>query len=56
MELKVDKTADEALKQIEDKHYALPWRHDGRKVFKVDINFSTEELTVADSGIWKTDS
>lgn len=50
MELKIDKTADEALKQIDDKHYALPWKHDGRKVFKVGINFSTKERTVTE---WK---
>lgn len=50
MELKVDKTAAEALAQIDDKRYALPWRHDGRRVFKVGINFSTKERTVTE---WK---
>lgn len=50
MELKLDKTADEALAQIEDKHYALPWKYNGRKVFKVGINFSTKERTVTE---WK---
>lgn len=50
MELKIDKTADEALGQIDDRRYALPWRHDGRRVFKVGINFSSKERTVTE---WK---
>lgn len=50
MELKIDKTAEEALRHIDDRHYALPWKHDGRKVFKVGINFSAKERTVTE---WK---
>lgn len=50
MELKIDKTAEKALRQIDDRHYALPWKHDGRKVFKVGINFSAKERTVTE---WK---
>ena len=50
MELKLDKSAEEALTQIDDKGYALPWKHDGRRVFKVGINFSTKERTVT---AWK---
>lgn len=42
MELKYDGTPEEALKQIEDKGYALPWQADGRKVIKVGANFSSE--------------
>lgn len=50
MELKMDKPADEALAQIDDKQYALPWKHDGRRLFKVGISFSTKERTVTE---WK---
>jgi len=50
MELKLDKSAEEALAQIDDKAYALPWRQDGRHVFKVGINFSIKERTVTE---WK---
>lgn len=50
MELKLDKSADEALAQVDDRAYALPWRHDGRKVFKVGVSFSTKERTVVE---WK---
>ena len=42
MELKYDGTPEEALKQIDDKGYALPWQSDGRKVIKVGANFSSE--------------
>ena len=30
LEFKLDKSADEALQQIEDKQYAMPFEHDGR--------------------------
>ena len=33
MEYKLDGTAEEALQQIHDKHYALPFASDGRKLF-----------------------
>ncbi|MGM9785038.1 MAG: AAA family ATPase [Candidatus Cryptobacteroides sp.] len=42
MELKYDGTPEEALRQIDDKGYALPWQADGRKVIKVGANFSSE--------------
>ena len=40
MEFKLDGTAEEALQQIEDKHYALPFATDSRQVFCVGVNFS----------------
>ena len=42
MELKYDGTPEEALRQIDDKGYALPWQSDGRTVIKVGANFSSE--------------
>ena len=42
MEFKLDGTAEEALQQIHDKHYALPFASDGRKLFKIGVNFSAE--------------
>jgi len=41
LEFKINNSADEALKQIEDKQYAKPFEADGRKIFKIGINFST---------------
>ena len=40
MEFKLDGTAEEALRQIEEKNYALPFAADPRKLFKVGVNFS----------------
>ena len=40
MEFKLDGTAEEALQQIEDKRYALPFATDKRHVFCVGVNFN----------------
>ena len=48
--LKVNKTAGEALQQIEDKAYAKPFDTDERKLFKIGINFNTEKRLIDD---WK---
>jgi len=50
MELKIDQSAEKALEQIDAKDYILPYKHDGRRIFKVGINFSTEKRTVDE---WK---
>ncbi len=42
MELKVDKSADEALRQIEERQYALPFAADKRKLFKVGVSFGSK--------------
>ena len=39
--LGIDKSADEALKQIEEKQYAKPFGQDPRKLYKIGVNFST---------------
>jgi len=41
-ELKIDKSADEALKQIEEKNYAAPFAMSGKKIYKVGVNFSSK--------------
>lgn len=40
MEFKLEGTAEEALHQINEKHYALPFASDSRKLFKIGVNFS----------------
>ena len=47
-EFKLDGTAEEALKQIEDKGYATEYASDSRKLFKVGVNFSSETGTISD--------
>ena len=46
MEFKLDGTAEEALQQIHDKHYALPFASDSRKLFKIGVNFSVETRNI----------
>jgi hypothetical protein len=48
LELKIDKTAQEALQQIEDRGYARPFANDPRQLFKIGINFSTEKKLIDD--------
>ena len=47
-EFKLDGTADEALKQIEEKGYARPYEADSRKLYKVGTVFSSETGTVSE--------
>ena len=42
MEFKLSGTADEALAQINEKGYAIPFERDPRKLYKIGINFSPE--------------
>jgi hypothetical protein len=41
MEFKLDGTAEEALQQINDKSYTLPFECDGRQIVKIGVNFSS---------------
>ena len=41
MEFKLNGTAEEALRQIEERQYALPFASDPRQVFKIGVNFSS---------------
>ena len=50
-ELKIDQTAADALKQIEEKRYAAPFANDSRRLFKIGINFSTEKRCINDWAI-----
>jgi hypothetical protein len=49
-EFKLDKSADEALAQIEEKQYALPFANDSHKLYKIGVNFSSETRRIEN---WK---
>lgn len=51
-EFKRDKSADEALKQIEEKKYAGPFAADLRKLLKVGVSFSSAEKNIVE---WKVE-
>ena len=45
-EFKLDKSATEALEQIEEMQYAIPYLDDKRKVHKIGVNISSASRTV----------
>jgi hypothetical protein len=47
-EFKLDGTADEAIHQIDDKGYLIPYTADGRKLVKVGVSFSREERNLGE--------
>jgi hypothetical protein len=47
VEIKIDSSAEVALKQIDDKGYATPYLADGRQLIKIGVNFSTATRTVS---------
>ncbi len=50
IELKLDGSADEALRQIEEKGYSIPFAQDSRKLYKIGINFDGETRSIKE---WK---
>lgn len=50
MEQKYDKSADEALQQIDDKGYLIPYSADGKRLVKVGVNYDSDKRTI---GEWK---
>ena len=50
LELKLDGSVDDALKQIEEKEYASPFETEGKKIYKIGIDFSSESRRIKD---WK---
>ncbi|MBQ0007448.1 MAG: AAA family ATPase [bacterium] len=46
LELKVDDTVDNALRQIDDKSYAIQWSADGRRVTKCGVRIDSERRNI----------
>ena len=46
MEFKLDGSAEDAIKQIEEKQYALPFASDPRKLFEIGVNFSSQARNI----------
>ena len=46
MEFKLNGSAEEALQQIHDKHYAQPFQSDKRKIFRIGVNFSSKTRNI----------
>lgn len=54
IELKINGTAEDAMAQIEERHYAAPFTSDPRKLVKIGLGFSTETHNIATSLILPT--
>ena len=48
IEFKLNKTADEALTQIENKDYALKYRKDGKRIMLIGVNFDFNTGNITD--------
>jgi hypothetical protein len=46
IEIKINSSTKVALRQIEEKQYAVPYAEDGREVIKLGVNFNTETRTI----------
>lgn len=46
IELKLDGSPEEAIRQIREKHYALPFEIEGREIVCIGINFSSASRTI----------
>ena len=51
MELKINGTAQEALHQINNNGYAIPYEHNGRRIVKIGIRFAVATKTIEDWSI-----
>ena len=49
-ELKYDGSADDALRQIDDKGYLIPYSAEGKRLVKIGINYNSQQRTI---GEWK---
>lgn len=46
LEFKLDGTAEEALQQIQDTHYTLPFEMNGQKIIRIGMNFSEKTRNI----------
>jgi hypothetical protein len=47
-ELKFDGSAAEALQQIDNKGYLIPYSAEGKRLYKIGVNYDSQQRTVAD--------
>ena len=47
-EFKLDKSADKAMAQIDRKEYILPWKGSGKTIFKVAVDFDSQQKNIGE--------
>lgn len=45
-ELKFDRSAEEAMRQIDDKGYLIPYSADGKRLVKIGVNYNSDKRTI----------
>ena len=48
IEFKLNKSADQALRQIENRDYAMKYRKDGKRIMLIGVNFDSDAGNIAD--------
>ena len=47
-ELKFDGSAEDAVKQIDEKGYLIPYSAEGKRLFKIGVNYDSSQRTISD--------
>ena len=47
-ELKFDGSAEDAIKQIDEKGYLIPYSADGKRLVKIGVNYDSDQRTIVD--------
>ena len=47
-ELKYDGSAEDALRQIDEKGYLVPYTADGKRLYKIGVNYDSQQRTLGD--------
>ena len=47
-ELKYDGSAEEAIRQIDEKGYLIPYSTDGKRLYKIGVNYDSNQRTIGD--------
>ena len=47
-ELKYDGSAEDALRQIDEKGYLVPYSADGKRLYKIGVNYDSQQRTIGD--------
>ncbi len=47
-ELKYDGSAEDAVRQIDDKGYLIPYTADGKRLFKIGVNYDSQQRTIGE--------
>lgn len=46
--MKYDGSAEEAIRQIDEKGYLIPYSADGKRLFKIGVNYDSTQRTIGD--------